>query len=183
MYSFSGNCETSIPISTLMCLWAIYIFPGSVHIFSCSRIGRSILGIYKCSQTHECGNWDCGRAIPFLGNFFRIFGIVSLQCMSTGYTDKEIQFCKINGYALCSHAVNDDIWLPFFLLLILCFEQTVSFLSFASHTKVPTPTPRFMPHFPSSFFPSYLQILRRFRRQSEHTVFFSLNYFIGRSPG
>jgi hypothetical protein len=21
----------------------------------------------NCSQTHECGNWDCDRAIPFLG--------------------------------------------------------------------------------------------------------------------
>ncbi len=20
----------------------------------------------NCSQTHDCGNWDCGRAIPFL---------------------------------------------------------------------------------------------------------------------
>ncbi len=25
------------------------------------------------SQTHECGNWDCGRAIPFLGIFVSNF--------------------------------------------------------------------------------------------------------------
>ncbi len=37
MYSFSGNCAASVPIST---------FQGSVHIFP-SRIGRSIVGIYN----------------------------------------------------------------------------------------------------------------------------------------
>ncbi len=35
MYSFSGNCEASVPIFTFICLWAIYIcVPGiSPHIF------------------------------------------------------------------------------------------------------------------------------------------------------
>ncbi len=35
------------PISTFMCLWAIYILPVLVQIFSYSRIGRPIVEIYK----------------------------------------------------------------------------------------------------------------------------------------
>ncbi len=31
------------------------------------------MGIYKSPQIHECGNWDCGRAIPFLGIFVSNF--------------------------------------------------------------------------------------------------------------
>ncbi len=68
-WELCGRC----PIFTFMGLWAVYIFQGSDHIFSGSRIGRSMVWIYKSinrSLTHECGNWDCVAAQFLFWEYF-----------------------------------------------------------------------------------------------------------------
>ncbi len=68
MYSQKWNCYIQhriimfcLLVPTLIYLWEIYIFPGSVCQFCCKEISGLILRIYKC------GNWDWGRAIPRKG--------------------------------------------------------------------------------------------------------------------
>ncbi len=60
-------------IHTFMCLWAIYIFPGLVHIFPAAEEADRSWEYVNHSQAHECVNWDCGRSIPFLGIFVSNF--------------------------------------------------------------------------------------------------------------
>ncbi len=74
------NCAAAVTISTFMFLWAIYIFPQSVHQFFCSRIGRPIVRYINGWQKHECSNWDWGCAVSFLVIFVSNFGTLSLQC-------------------------------------------------------------------------------------------------------
>jgi hypothetical protein len=73
IHSFSGNCLASAPVSTFMCLWAIYIFPGSVHIFPPAEKADPSWKYIIRSQTHEWRNWDWGPDIPFLGLFVSNF--------------------------------------------------------------------------------------------------------------
>jgi hypothetical protein len=63
-YSHKRKCSATVPISTFMCLWAIYILPGLVCLFCCRKICGPILEKYiNLSHTHDCGNWVWGRAI------------------------------------------------------------------------------------------------------------------------
>jgi hypothetical protein len=41
------NCAAAVPISTFMCLWAIYILPRSICLFCCRKICGLNLEIYK----------------------------------------------------------------------------------------------------------------------------------------
>ncbi len=82
-YSQKRNCPASVPISTFMCLWAIYIFPRSVSLFCCRKICGPILGIHK-SPTYTW-MWKLGRRPrnSFSGNGIFVAVQWSLQTGST----------------------------------------------------------------------------------------------------
>ncbi len=65
-YSQKWNLVAPVPIATLIFLWAIYIFPQSVCLFCCRKIGGPMVGRYK--SLTKTWMFKLGlRTVSFLG--------------------------------------------------------------------------------------------------------------------
>ncbi len=86
MCSQKRNCEASVPISAFICLCAIDVLSETVHIFSCSRIGRPTLGIHK--SLTDTWMWKLGLKPHnyFSGNICFEF---SIMCLCSVYLPKK----------------------------------------------------------------------------------------------
>jgi hypothetical protein len=111
IYSQKRNGATSVPIFTFMCLWAIYIFPRSVDIYSCSRIGRPIVGIYKSLTGTWMWKLGLGPCNSFSGNICFEF---SVSCLCSGV--------QVQGVCLYLHCKFDDRGIKNLPLLMKCLQ-------------------------------------------------------------
>ena len=109
-YSQKRNWAAIVPISTFMCLWAIYILyyqhRRSAYSAAGKFVDRSWEDINR-SQTHECGYWDWGHAVPFLG----IFDSVFRYCIFAVWSVLDVAFYSL-VYNNCSSSIkkNTRFW-------------------------------------------------------------------------
>ncbi len=109
-----------LPVPTLIYLWEIYIFPfpGSACVYSAAAnyVDQSWEYI-NCSQTHECGNWDWGRAIARKGIHKWDFPCSVLYCSHSSCVwgrqlSRYFLFSKSLSFNSYNSAMNRSAQLP-----------------------------------------------------------------------
>ncbi len=83
--------KQNFSVPTLIYLWEIYIFPGSVCLFCWRKYVDRSWEYMNRSQTQECGSWDWGHAIPRKGIHKWCF---SLQCGNIGRQISYLWQCR-----------------------------------------------------------------------------------------
>ncbi len=123
-----------------VCGDAIYIFPWSVYLFCCRKYADQFWEYINRSQTHECGNRDLGRPIPFLGINKWDFRCSAGPCY----------FVLLLPLVLSSCAS----YFPFILSFLLFFRHLFSLVLSSSASSCP-----FIVCFFLSFHPLFLHVL------------------------
>ncbi len=112
MYSYSGNCAASVPISHSF-FSERFIYSQDRSTYSCSRIGRPILGIYK--SITDLWMWKLGwwpRNFLFWDICFEFWVLV--LCGVLGILDIVSLFSSyLRLYKIC-HALTSLVSIPTF---------------------------------------------------------------------
>jgi hypothetical protein len=152
-YSFSGNCPASVPIPTFMCLVSDLYIPRICPQISCSRIGRSIVGIYK--SLTDTWMWKFGLWSPnsFSGNICFEFSVLVL--------------CGVLLYCLFHIIFLRIIFLHYFFS-VLYINFTTAFLLLAIPISYPITASSLLAIIKSHFTTAYLLLATLFVTPPPH---------------
>ncbi len=96
----------------LLCLMSYVLYIPTMGLpVLLEEICRLILGIYKCSKTHKCGNWGWSHAIPRKGIYKRNCSC-SVRCANpfvSGSLIRTKRRCAGSGHAACNRLKNTRI--------------------------------------------------------------------------